>query len=166
MIKHNRPEERTWDSYPTGASTRTSEREQGQNSMFRTPGTPISIRRLLTALLLACPKRWEALSPAAPGAHSPSSERASVLIRKTPGLQHLVPSLAHLCANHILESEEKRESPSLKCRRGTVPPSEGSPAGIQADTGPVDGCQSSITDFKMLRVCVPPEGDIFHFYMN
>lgn len=88
----------------------------------------------------------------------------SVLIKKTPGLQHLVPSLAYLYANHILESEEKRESPSPE--KGQCPHQRGSPAAIQADTGPVDGCQSSITDFKMLRVYVQPEGDIFHFNMN
>lgn len=55
--------------------------------------------------LLACPRTWEALSPAAPGTHLPFFGKrllTSVRIRKTLGLQCLLPSLANLYANHIL----------------------------------------------------------------
>lgn len=152
----------------------SSAREQGQNSMLRTPEPPFPHS---SGCLLLCSwlvPRVGKLSPAAPGTPLPLLAKrllTSVLIRRTLGLRHLLPSLANLYANHILKSEVKRKSPSLKCRRESVPirGEVHSPTGIWADARPVDGCKSSIIDFKMLCVYVQSwrrDFPFFFFFKN
>ena len=81
---------------------------------------------------------------------------SSVLIRKTPELHHLLPSLPNLYENHIIKGEAKSKCPSLKSRRESVPirAEVHGTTDNRADALSVDGCDSSMFDFKMLRVDV------------